>query len=85
MKYDEFVKESVEKCGLKPKRLDINYAEFDSRCWTAILGKDNINILVTYHVNRTELGDKSFDVLSSKYPIMGVSVGDIFDTINSIN
>lgn len=84
MKFELFAKIIDEKLGLKTKRLDVSYNEADPRCWTAIIGKDATNIIVTYHVNKTEYGERGFDVLHAKNPIINVSESDILTTLKEL-
>jgi hypothetical protein len=84
MKYDAFSKQIEESCGIRPKRLDVTYNESDSRCWSAVVDKDNTNIIVTYHVNKGDYGNRCFDILYTKNPILNVEEGEIFDTLKTL-
>lgn len=84
MKYDEFEKLVDEKCGLKVKRMEVSYNESDTRCWTAIIGHNNQNILATYHVNKTEYGTRCFDILSSRNPSLEIPENEVFEVITNL-
>jgi hypothetical protein len=49
-----------------------------------VINPDTQNIIVTYVINRTELGDQGFDILSSKHIITDVPLGDIYDVIDDL-
>lgn len=71
----------IEKYECKCQKLDIYYNKSDSRCWTALINPDTDNVLVTQHINRYDLGDTSFDVLSSEKNITDVDIDDIYQTV----
>ena len=84
MKYDDFKRELKNKCGVHSTKLDILYNEADSRCWSAVIGKDSENLMVTFHINRGDLGNKNFDLLGSNKQLIEVPEWNIYSTISSL-
>lgn len=84
MRYDDFDRKLREECGLHSEKLDINYNQGDSRCWTAIIGKDDENVFVTFHVNRGNLGTKNYDVLGNRRQMVEITQRDIFDVLSNL-
>jgi hypothetical protein len=85
MKYEEFSKRLKEMTGLQSLKLDIVYHESDSRCWTALIGEGTNNILVTFHINRGDFGDKNFDILASRRQLIEVPVSEIFELLSTLS
>lgn len=80
MKYDQF--EKLIKGKDNPKsvyKLDIVYADWDSRCWTALVGDEKF--IVTFHVNRGDLRNESFDLLSSNRNYIDITLVEVLDII----
>jgi hypothetical protein len=71
----------VEKYECKCQKLDVFYGKADSRCWTAIINPNKENLFVTYHINRYDIGDSSFDVLSSEKILLEIDPEDIYQTV----
>lgn len=65
-------------------RQNISYNHSDTRCWTAIVNQGTDNIIVTYNVNRYDLGTQYFDIFSSNKILTDVEVDDVFDVIEQI-
>ncbi len=84
MKYDEFSKRLKETTGLQSLKLDIVYHESDSRCWTALIGEGVNNILVTFHINRRDFGNKNFDIMASRRQLIEVPVSEAFEIIETL-
>ena len=62
-------------------KLDLAYNQSDCRCWTAIINQGKENIVVTYSVNRSELGSQAFDVFSSTKILTDVEPEDVCDVV----
>lgn len=84
MKYDEFGTILEESTGITSERLSINYNEGDTRCWSAIVDKGNSNLIITYHVNKTDFRHKCFDLLGHRKQLIEVSEDEIYDKIKTI-
>lgn len=76
--------ENIKKYHLTCSKLDIAYNVSDSRCWTALVNPEAENLLVTFHVNKYNLGDRYFDILSSTKSVSDIFVEDIYDSIDLI-
>lgn len=74
----------IEKYDCKCYKLDIYFSKADSRCWTAVVNPNKDNIFVTHHINKNDLGESSFDVISSEKIITDVDPEDIYQTIELI-
>lgn len=74
----------IEKYECKCFKLDIYYSKGDSRCWTALVNQNTDNIFVTHHINKYDLGESSFDVISSEKIITDIDPEDIYQTIELI-
>jgi len=80
MDYNTFAgKVRNSECSVS--KLDLVYNHTDCRCWSAIVNQGKDNIIVTYSVNRSELGSQSFDILSSNKILTDVEPEDICDVI----
>ncbi len=56
---------NISKTPNKITKLDLSYNHSDGRCWTALINPESQNIVVTYVVNRYEIGHQCFDIQSS--------------------
>jgi hypothetical protein len=70
--------------GVVCQKLDILYHTSDSRVWSAIINPSKESIIVTFHYNKTDLGDASFDVLANQKEFMGVDGEFIFDVLEQL-
>jgi hypothetical protein len=85
-------KSKVETLGAKVQKLDIIYNQSDSRVWTAIVNPSNEVLMVTGHINRVlannpnpfNMGNKSFDIISSSSTNINVHPEEIYDTITDL-
>lgn len=84
MRYDDFERELRTECGLTCEKVGVIYNESDHRCWTALIGKDTTNVLVTFHVNRGDRGVKNFDILGDRRQIVEVHTSDVFELISEL-
>ena len=66
------------------QKLDLIYNYADSRCWTALIDRGVSNILVTYHVNKYELGTQYFDIFYGDSVLSDVEIDEIYDTLELI-
>lgn len=80
MDYHTFVGK-VKNANCSVTKLDLVYNQADCRCWSAIVNQGKENIIVTFNVNRSELGSKEFDILSSNRILTDVEPEDICDII----
>jgi hypothetical protein len=74
----------IEKYECKCYKLDIFFNKGDSRCWTAVVNPNTDNVFVTHHINKSDLGEATFDVISSDKIITDVDPEDIYQTIELI-
>lgn len=65
-------------------KLDVFYNKADSRCWSAVINQKGDNVIVTYHVNKDQYGDHSFDILSSEKTLIGIEPEYIYDILDEI-
>ena len=84
MKYEDFSDRLKSDCGITSEKLDIVYNESDSRCWTALIGKESTNIFVTFHVNRGDLRIKNFDILGNRKQMVEVPTSEVFGIISEL-
>jgi hypothetical protein len=80
MEYHSFAGK-VKNANCSVTKLDLVYNQADCRCWSAIVNQGNENIIVTFNVNRSELGSKEFDILSSNRILTDVDPEDVCDII----
>lgn len=73
--------DNIRKYNLSSAKLDIVYHVSDHRYWTAIVNPGKENLFVTFHVNKTQIGDRFFDILSSNKTATDIYVEDIYDAI----
>lgn len=74
--------ENIKKYHLECYKLDIVYHVSDSRCWSALVDPKGENLIVTFHVNKYQLGDRYFDILSSNKAAADILIEDIYDSID---
>ena len=84
MDYNIFTN-NIQKSGFKVHKLDISYNLGDTRCWSVLLNPETDNIVITYNINRYELGTQLFDILSAKSILTDVEVEDIYDTLELLS
>lgn len=84
MKFNEFKKVVSNNHFLECVRLPIIYHESDSRCWTAIVDPGNLNIMVTYHVNKGNIGSSGFDMISSYKKSTLIPESELMDEIATL-
>lgn len=70
--------------GCKCVKLDVIYNVSDHRCWTAIINPSQENIVVTFHMNRTDLGERMFDVQTQNDVFEDIYTDSIYDLIESL-
>jgi hypothetical protein len=80
MDYKTF-SEKVRNSECSLTKLDLIYNHIDSRCWSAIINQGKDNIIVTYSINRSDLGSQVFDVFSSSKILTDIEAEDIYDVI----
>jgi hypothetical protein len=83
MDYNTFAGK-IKSADCSVSKLDIVYNYTDCRCWSAIVNQGSDNIVVTYNVNRSELGSQAFDIFSSTRILTDVEPEDIYSTIEYI-
>ena len=76
--------QKVGKYELTTQKLDILYKQTDPRAWTAIINPLTNNIIVTYFINRHDLGDRNFDIISSNKNYYEIETDDIYQTLDLI-
>lgn len=84
MDYNTFVN-NIQKSSFTVRKLDFAFNQADTRCWSVLLNPDTNRIIVTYNVNRYELGTQYFDIFYSEGILEDVEVEDIYDTLEVIN
>lgn len=70
--------------GLKVLQLDYTYSFADVRCWSALINQGDDNIIVHFVVNRYNIGNKYFDVITENKVYTDVYVDDIYDLITNL-
>jgi hypothetical protein len=80
MDYNTFAGK-VRSAECSVSKLDLVYNHTDCRCWSAIVNQGKENIIVTYNVNRSELGSQAFDIFSSTKILTDVEPEDVCDVI----
>lgn len=76
--------DNIKRYELTSTKLDMIYNISDHRYWSAIINFGKENILVTFHVNKSNIGNRYFDLISSDRVITNVLVEDIYDTIDML-
>lgn len=66
------------------QKLDLSFNQADTRCWSALINPGSDNIIVTFNVNRYNVGNKYFDIMSSERIISDVYVDDIYETLEML-
>jgi hypothetical protein len=66
------------------QKLGLIYNYTDTRCWTALIDRGVSNVLVTYHVNKYELGTQYFDIFYSGNVLSDIETDEIYDTLDMI-
>jgi hypothetical protein len=78
-------KGKVERAdGIVCQKLDIIYHVSDSRVWTAVINPSKENVIVTFHANRTFLGEASFDILADRKEFKNVDHEFIHDVLEPL-
>lgn len=80
MDYNTFAGK-VRSAECSVAKLDLVYNHTDCRCWSAIVNQGRDNIIVTYNVNRSELGSQAFDIFSSTKILTDVEPEDVCDVV----
>jgi len=70
--------------GYTVQKLDCVYPIQDTRCWTAVVNPGEENLIVTFIINRYNIGNHYFDILSSSRSITDIYSSDIYDVLDSI-
>ncbi|HRO65918.1 MAG TPA: hypothetical protein PKU78_06850 [Candidatus Dojkabacteria bacterium] len=81
--YNWFVTQA-KKHELDIVKLDVIYPMTDTRCWSAVINPNRDNVIVTFNINRYNVGNGYFDILSSSKNIVNVYISDIFETIETV-
>jgi hypothetical protein len=81
MDYNTFVGK-LKKYNCSVVKSDILYNQTDCRCWTAIINQKTDNIIVTYNINRSDLGSQHFDIISSNKISTDVEIDEVYDFID---
>lgn len=76
--------QNLAKFDTQTFKLDIYYNKGDSRCWTALVNQKEDNVIVTYHINKEQFGDHSFDILSSERTFLNIEPEFIYDILDEI-
>lgn len=71
----------IEKYECKCQKMDMYFNKTDARCWAAVINPNKENIFVIHQVNKYEMGDASFDVLSSEKITTDIDPEDIYQTV----
>jgi hypothetical protein len=69
---------------LTVQKLDVSYSMADTRCWTALINPETHNLIVTFVVNRHQIGNHYFDILSSKRILTDIYTNDIYEAIDAL-
>jgi hypothetical protein len=80
MDYNTFAGK-VRSADCSVSKLDLVYNHTDCRCWSAIVNQGSDNVIVTYNVNRSELGSQAFDIFSSTKILTDVEPEDVCDVV----
>ena len=76
--------QKVGKYEIQSQLLDIMYKHSDPRAWSAVVNPGTHNIVVTYFINRKDLGERNFDIISSRRNFYEVDTDDVFQTLDLI-
>lgn len=74
----------IAKIDLKVQKLDIIYNKVDSRCWSAIVDPIDQNIIVTYHINKLEFGDRVYDIVTSTKSYIDIEEHQIYELLEDL-
>ena len=74
----------ITNYGCICEKLDIMFNVADHRCWSAVVNPNGENIIVTFHINKHQLGEKYFDVLTQNYVYEDIYTDSIYDLIESL-
>lgn len=75
---------NIKKTPNSINKLDLSYNHGDCRCWSAVINPESQNVIVTYVINRYEIGFQCFDILASGHILTDVPVEDIYDVIDVV-
>jgi DNA-binding sugar fermentation-stimulating protein len=75
-------KGKLGKYDITASKMDIYYKQHDPRAWTAIINSGVENILVTYFINRNDIGERNFDIITENKSYKEVEEEDIYQTID---
>jgi hypothetical protein len=75
---------NIAKTPNQIEKLELSYNHSDGRCWTAIINPKTQNILVTYIVNRYEIGYQGFDIMTTDVILSDIAVEDIYDVLETL-
>jgi hypothetical protein len=70
--------------GIFCQKVDVAYHYSDSRLWSAIINPQKESIFVTCHINKSDLGEVSFDVLADKKEYMNVDHEFVYDVLEPL-
>ena len=83
MDYNTFAN-NLQKSGFTVNKLDIVYTYADTRCWSVVINPESDHVIVTYNINRYDIGTQLFDIFYSKAILTDIEIDDIYDTIDLI-
>jgi len=83
MTVEEFSKK-LDDASIIVNKLEIKYAKYDSRVWTAVVNPNMDNIIINYHINKEELDQETFDVFASNRIVYDLDLDSVIDTIVAI-
>ncbi len=77
----EVFQAQIGKFNYKSTKLDVVFNTSDHRCWAALISPEKENIFVVHSVNKYDLGDSYFDIITQDKLITDVDLEDIYDEL----
>lgn len=86
MKKEKFIsyevfQAQIGKFNYKSQKIDVVFHTADHRCWAALISPEQDNIIVVHSINKYDLGDIFFDIITQDKVITDVEPEDIYDEI----